>query len=172
MSSSVDIETGAPPRPSRALEVAFAVLALAGSAVYLALATQIELRRESAGGMDARSWPIVLGVAAVAVAIALLAIAVTRPPATRDDLERVSPGGWLRATLALVVSAAFIALWSVGDVIAFGYRIELFPIVAALYLFVLMLVFGQRRWIGLIVYPLAITAFIYVVFGMLLRIPL
>ena len=39
-------------------------------------------------------------------------------------------------------------------------------------LFLLMLVYGHRRWVGLIVYPVAVTALIYVLFGMLLRIPL
>jgi hypothetical protein len=35
-----------------------------------------------------------------------------------------------------------------------------------------MLVYGHRRWLSLIIYTASITAFIYVVFGMLLRIPL
>ena len=39
-------------------------------------------------------------------------------------------------------------------------------------MFALLLVYGQRRWLGLVIYPLAVTAFIYVMFGMLLRIPL
>ena len=36
----------------------------------------------------------------------------------------------------------------------------------------LMLLFGQRRWLGLVLYPIAVTVFIYVLFGMLLRVPL
>ncbi len=36
----------------------------------------------------------------------------------------------------------------------------------------LMLVYGHRRWLSLIIYSAAVTAFVYVVFGMLLRIPL
>ena len=60
-----------------------------------------------------------------------------------------------------------------GDVTqAFGYRIELFPIVTALFMASLMLLFGQRRWLGLVLYPIAVTVFIYVLFGMLLRVPL
>jgi len=39
-------------------------------------------------------------------------------------------------------------------------------------MFVLLLLYGLRSRIGLIIYPLAVTAFIYVLFGMLLRIPL
>lgn len=174
MSTAVDAQTGADaaPRPSRPLEIGFALAALAFCLAYLILGTQIELRRESAGGMDARTWPLVLGVAGVAVSIVLLAAAIARPPAARDELERVAAGGFVRVVLTLVISAAFVLIWSFSPVIAFGYRIELFPIAAAAYLLALLLLYGQRRWIGLVVYPVALTAFIYVVFGLLLRIPL
>lgn len=159
--------------PSRPLEIVFAAIALAVASGYLVLATQIPLRREAAAGqMDARFWPEVLGVSAVAVAIVLLVIAVTRPAPTREDLERIQPGGILRVIATLVVTIAFVALWSVGSVIVFGYRIELFPIAAGLLMIALMLLYGHRRWISLIVYSVLVTAFVYVVFGMLLRIPL
>ncbi len=55
------------------------------------------------------------------VAIALLAVAVTRPAPTREDLERIQPGGYLRVIATLVITGAFIALWSLGSVILFGY---------------------------------------------------
>lgn len=78
----------------------------------------------------------------------------------------------MRVAATLVISIAFIALWSLGSVILFGYRIEVFPIAAALLMAGLMLVYGHRRWLSLIIYTASLTAFIYVVFGMLLRIPL
>ena len=74
--------------------------------------------------------------------------------------------------VASIVTVGFIFAWSFSSMVLFGYRVQMFPVAAALYLFVLMWVFGQRRWVGLVVYPLAVTAFIYVLFGMLLRIPL
>lgn len=162
---------GAPP--SRPLEIAVALVALGVTGTYLFLSTQITLRSEAAPGqMDARFWPLVLGTLGVAMSILLLVIAVTRPAAGREDIEVRQPGGVVRVVLTCVLTIAFVFLWSLSSVVAFGYRFELFPILTALYLFVLMLLYGQRKWLGLIIYPIAVTAFIYVLFGMLLRIPL
>lgn len=167
------IEQDAPPAPSRLMEIAFAAIALAFCAIYLVLGTQIELRREAvAGQIDARFWPLLLGSLGVAASVALLVYAITRPPATREDIERIRPGGVLRVAVTCVLTVVFVALWSVSAVVAFGYRIEIFPIITALYMFVLLLIYGLRSWIALIVYPLTVTAFIYVLFGILLRIPL
>lgn len=175
MSSSEITETdeyqGA--QPSRLLEIVFAGVALGFSAGYVALTTQIPLRREAAAGqIDARFWPYVLGVAAVVVSLVILVYAITKPAPTRDDVERIQPGGIVRVSVTLLISIAFVAVWSLGSVILFGYRIEVFPIAAALLMASLMLVYGHRRWLSLIIYTVSVTAFIYVVFGMLLRIPL
>ncbi|WP_417555261.1 tripartite tricarboxylate transporter TctB family protein [Microbacterium sp.] len=159
--------------PSRRLEIVFAVIAVAFTAGFLFLATQIPLRREAAPGqMDARFWPTVLGVAAVALSIILLVIATTRPLSTREDIERIQPGGVLRMIVTLLISSAFVALWSLSAVVLLGYRIEVFPIATGLLMASLMLVYGHRRWLSLVIYSVLVTAFVYVVFGMLLRIPL
>lgn len=169
--AAADEYEGAPA--SRRLEIAFAVVALAFTSGYLFLTTQISLRREAAPGqIDARFWPLVIGVTGVVIAIALLAIAITRPAPTREDLERIQPGGYRRVIATLAITGAFIALWSLSTVILFGYRIEVFPIAAALLMAALMLLYGHRRWLSLIIYSVSVTAFVYVVFGMLLRIPL
>lgn len=162
---------GAPA--SRPLEIVFGLVALAFSAGYLFLTTQIPLRREAAPGqIDARFWPMVIAVTAVVISLALLAIALTRPAAGREDLDRIQPGGVLRVIATLAISGVFIAVWSLGSVILFGYRIEVFPVAAAVLMAALMLLYGHRRWLSLIIYSVSVTAFVYVVFGMLLRIPL
>lgn len=162
---------GAPA--SRPLEIVFGVVALAFSAGYLFLTTQIPLRREAAPGqIDARFWPTVIAVTAVVIAIAILAMALTRPAPGCEDLERIQPGGYVRVIATLAITCAFVALWSLSTVILFGYRIEVFPIAAAVLMAALMLLYGHRRWISLIIYSVSVTAFVYVVFGMLLRIPL
>jgi hypothetical protein len=169
--AATDEYEGAPA--SRGLEIAFGVVALAFTAGYVFLTTQIPLRREAAPGqIDARFWPMVIGVTGVVIAIAILAIALTRPAPTREDLERIQPGGYLRVIATLAITGAFIALWSLGTVILFGYRIEVFPVAAALLMAALMLLYGHRRWLSLVIYSASVTAFVYVVFGMLLRIPL
>lgn len=158
---------------SRGIEIAFGVVALAFTAGYLFLATQIPLRREAAPGqIDARFWPLVIAVTAVVISIAILALALTRPAPGREDLERIQPGGVVRVIATLVIACVFIAVWSLGSVILFGYRIEVFPVACAVLMASLMLVYGHRRWLSLIIYSASVTAFVYVVFGMLLRIPL
>lgn len=158
---------------SRPLEIAFGIAALAFTAGYLYLATQVPLRRAAAAGqIDARFWPMVIGVAGVVVALAVLAMAVARPAVGRDDLERIQPGGAVRVIATIAISGVFIAVWSLGSVILFGYRVEIFPIAAAVLMAALMLLYGHRRWLSLLIYSASVTAFVYVVFGMLLRIPL
>ncbi|MET2011091.1 tripartite tricarboxylate transporter TctB family protein [Microbacterium chocolatum] len=163
----------APARASRPLEIAFALVALAISGGYLALATRIPLRQEAAAGqIDARFWPTVLGVSAVAVAVALLVIALLRPPLSREDIEAIQPYGVARVVLTSALTLLYVGAWTVSSVVLLGYRIELFPIATALFMIALMLVYGQRKWLGLILYPALVTGFIYVLFGMLLRVPL
>ena len=159
--------------PSRVLEIIFAGACVAIATGYLVLATGIDLRRAAAPGqIDARFWPLMLGTLAVAVSVILLVIAITRPVPTRDDVDRIQPGGIVRVAATAVLTILYVAAWSVSSVIAFGYRIEIFPLTTAVYMVLLMLLYGQRRWLGLIIYPVALTAFIYVLFGMLLRVPL
>ena len=74
--------------------------------------------------------------------------------------------------LTLAIVGAFIAAWSLSAVVLFGYRVEVFPIAAGLLMAALMLAYGHRRPVSLIIYSVTVTAFVYVVFGMLLRIPL
>jgi len=162
---------GAPA--SKRLEIVFGIVALAFSSGYVFLTTQIPLRREAAPGqIDARFWPLVIGITAVVIAVAILAFALAKPAPTREDLEQIQPGGYVRVIATLAITGAFIAVWSLSTVILFGYRIEVFPIAAAVLMAALMLLYGHRRWISLIIYSVSVTAFVYVVFGMLLRIPL
>jgi len=160
-------------KPSRRLEIAAAVVALVVMAVYTVLVLQIDLRREGAPGqIDARSWPTVLGILGIVIALWRLVVAVTRAPIDRDDLEKQQPGGIRRLALTLVLTVVFMALWQIRAVIAFGYSINLFVFITPLFLFGLLWIYGARTWKALILYPVITTAFIYVLFGTLLRIPL
>ena len=68
--STVAADEHAGAAASRPLEILFAAVALAFTASYLYLGTQIPLRQEAAPGqIDARFWPLLLGVAGVAVGV-------------------------------------------------------------------------------------------------------
>ena len=160
-------------KPSRRLEIVAAAIALVFMAVYLVLVLQIDLRRETgAGQINARSWPTILGVLGVLIALWRLVYVFVRPPAERDDLEKLQTGGRRRLVSTIVLTVIYLALWQVRSVVAFGYNIELFVFITPVFLFGLLYVYGARSWKTLVFFPIITTAFIYVLFGMLLRIPL
>lgn len=147
--------------PSRRLEIVCAAIAVAGSAALVLLARAIEVRNET-GGIDPRWWPELLGVVGLALGILLLVIAVVRPPFSRDDLEAATRQGWLRVGLAVVLSVAFVLLWPVLS----------FLVVTPIFLVAATYLFGGRGWKTLILFPVLMTGFIYLLFHTLLKVPL
>jgi len=162
-----------PPEPSRRMEVAVAVVAVVFMATALVLAQRVELRREAVPGqVDARFLPEMLALVGLALAGWRLVIAVVASPDGREDQERVQPGGYLRVALTVLASVVFIALWDQRTVTALGYRTELFPIITLLLLVVLVWLYGGRGVRALVIFPVLMTAGIYLLFDLLLRIPL
>lgn len=160
-------------RPSRALEITAAAAALIVMVAFLILVQQIELRQESAPGqIDARFWPTLLGVLGVIIAARRLVFTFVTQPTDRDDLEVIRPGGMRRLALTVVLVIAYLTLWRLRSVEAFGYNINLFVFITPVLLAVLLYIYGARSWKAFAIYPIATTAFIYMIFGTLLRIPL
>lgn len=167
--------TGGParPAPSRRLELGTAAVAGLLFAVVLYLALSIPIRAEAAPGqIDARFWPTALAGIGLMLSVARLVTSLVAAPERRDDLDPRQPGGLTRVALTLLVTALFIAVWSVGDVIVAGYRIQIFPIVMALYLAILLALHGARGWKPFVFFPIPLALGTYVLFGTLLRIPL
>lgn len=161
------------PAASRRTEIVIALVAIAFMAAAIVLAQGIELRREPSGGqIGARFWPSLLAIVGLALAIWRLVVAIVGTPDDRSDQEVVSAGGYRRLALTVLLSIGFIALWSVRSVVAFGFRFELFPVLCALFLLGLLWIYGGRGWKALVLFPTLLTAGIYVIFHVLLRIPL
>ena len=162
-----------PPEPSRRMEVAVAAVAVVLMAVVYLLARDIELRREvGPGQIDARFWPEVLALTGLGLAVWRLVVAVVAAPDLREDSERIQPGGVRRVVVTVLAVVAFVALWNQRTVTALGYRTELFPILTLVLLVGLVWLYGGRGVRSLVVFPVVMTAGIYVVFHLLLRIPL
>ena len=162
-----------PPEPSKRMELGVAVVALVFMVTALLLAQRVELRREvGPGQIDARFWPEMLAVAGIALAVWRLVIAAVSAPDTREDQERVQPGGYRRVGLTVLASVVFIALWNQRTVTALGYRTELFPIITLVLLVSLVWLYGGRGVRALVVFPVLMTAGIYLLFDLVLRIPL
>jgi uncharacterized membrane protein YhdT len=146
---------------SRRLEIVTAAVALAASIAGYALAQAIELRTET-GGVDPRFWPTLLSLLGGALSAALLLIAVLRPPFDRSDLEASNRQGATRLVVALVIAILYVVLWQLA-----GYLVA-----TALFLAALLWVFGGRGWKTLILFPVITTAFTYLLFHTLLKVPL
>lgn len=146
--------------PSRPLEIVTAVVSLLVFALVTWLAGRIELRAET-GGIDPRWWPRALGLAGMAVSAALLVVAVVRT-IPRDDIESTTRTGWIRLGVVLAATAAFAVAWP-----AVGFLPS-----ALVYALVLIAVLGGRGWKTLVIFPVGVTAFIYLLFHTLLKVPL
>lgn len=157
--------------PSRILEIVAAIAALVFFALLLTLSFQVELRREPVPGqIDARQWPIMLGVLGIALAAIRLGIAGLRPPDPRDDLEPIRPGGYLRLGITIVLTLGYVWLWGGREQIQLGF--PLFWLITPLLLAALVTSYGSRGWKAIVLYPVLLTAFAYLLFHTLLRIPL
>jgi len=151
----------APAASSRRLEIFIAVLALAASVGLVWLAGEIEIRREPRG-IGPRAWPRLLGYGGVALSVALLLCAVFRKPFERDDLESLTRLGLWRSVIAGALAVAFVLAWPwVG-----------FAVAAVPFLIAVTYLFGGRGWRTLVVFPVLITAFILVLFQIILKVPL
>lgn len=152
---------GEHPRPSRRLEVVCAVVVLALSLALLVAAQDVDVRTETRG-IDPRWWPQLLGIAGTALSFALLAVALLRPPLPREDLMSATPTGLRRWVLALLACAALVVIW---PLVGFG---------PTAFVFVVALtgLFGGRGWRTLLLFPALLTAFLYLLFAVLLEVPL
>ena len=161
------------PPPNKVMEIATAVLSLVVMVLVLVLSTQITLRSEtSPGQIDARFWPTALSIAGIVLSVAQLGIAIGRPAPDREDLDVVRRAGYLRVASTLLVTAVFVIVWNIGSVVAFGFRIELFPYAATIYLAALIAIYGARSWRAYVLFPLPMAMLAYLLFSVVLRIPL
>lgn len=155
-----DVE--APPATtSRAFEAVVAAIAIAVVGAVLLLSQGISSDVD-AGGLAPVWWPTVLGVIGLVLAVGMLVVALVRPLKEREDVVAATPEGWRQTGLAALASVAFVVAWDqVG-----------FVVPALVFLVALCLIFGARSLKVLVLFPAGITALIYVLFDVLLRVPL
>jgi hypothetical protein len=154
-------EPGAAPvlPPSRVREwgVAAAVL-VAGIGVLLARETIAVAQGDTELGPQ--WWPTVLGVALVVGALALAVLGTLRPAAPEEEPASGHGVAQLVAVLALIV--AYGAAWY-----QLHFLVVTGPLIAGL-----VYVTGGRGVRALVVFPAVTTVLLYVIFGLLLRVPL
>lgn len=161
MAGVTEIEEPVQAAPDRRLELIFAGLALLVSLVVLFLASQITSKVD-AGGLAPRHWPLLLSATAVLLSIGLLIKAVRSDGEEREGLNEASRAGWVQVGAAVAAAIVFLVLW---DVIGF-------EIACVAFLVGLLLIFGVRSPLWLVAFPVGLTALIYLLFRLLLRVPL
>jgi hypothetical protein len=160
---------GLAAKPSKRMEIVVAAVALVFNTALLLLARGIPLKLEAGPGViDARWWPSVLAIAGIVLAASRLSVVLLRPADARDDLETVGEGGARRLASSLALVVGYIGLWSLKALFAF----PIFLAITPLFLAALVWLYGGRGWKSWVMYPIGMTAFIYLLFGLLLRIPL
>lgn len=161
-----DIEEGESPTPSvtaassRPLEIAAALSVTVLGAAMLLGARAIVLRNQS-DGIDARWWPGVIGAGVVFMGV-WMTIDALRAPITREVLP-VSRRGGVQMVITILALAVVLLLWELG---------VSFLVLGPVYLVGMNWVYGLRTWRSLLLFPGIILILLYLVFQLLLKVPL
>lgn len=154
---------GAAARPgSRVRELAPAAAGVALGLGAFALAAQIPEGTEPSR-FSPRWWPEVLSLVLVGLSLAHAAVSlVGHDPATDDDdLEAATRQGTLRLLSMLAAIAGYGVLWYFVD----------FRVSTAILFIALTYLGGGRGWKALLAFPVVVTAILYLLFGVVLRVP-
>lgn len=147
--------------PSPALEKTVAAVVLLVGAVMLAGSRAITLRNET-GGIDPRWWPSAIAIGILACGAWMAFNALTGRRGERD-VDVVGAHGWVQMAVTVAMTGVILVLWQVG---------VSFLVLGPVYLAVLNWVYGLRTWRSLALFPAIIAALLYLVFQLLLKVPL
>lgn len=147
--------------PSPRMEQVAAGVVLIFGAALLVGARSIELRNET-GGIDPRWWPTAVAVGILASGVMMAFNAATGRRGERD-VEPARRSGWSQMILTVIGLAVVLILWEVG---------VSFLVLGPLYLVGLNWVYGLRSWKSLVLFPLVVGVLLYLVFQLLLKVPL
>lgn len=134
--------------------LAFGVLMLVG-------ARGIVLRNET-GGIDPRWWPTVIASGIIVCGIWMLANSLLGARLDRD-VDPSRREGWIQMLVTVGGLVVVLVLWHFGIT---------FLILGPLFLVVINWVYGLRKWTSLLLFPGIIAALLYLVFRLLLKVPL
>lgn len=132
---------------------------IAVGAAVVVLAQTIDLPAID-GQFSPRWWPQVSGAAIILFSLAATVRALPAS-APMEELEARRPGGVARIVASLGAVAVYGALWHWLD----------FRIVTVLLVAGLVAISGGRGWAGLVIFPVVVTTVLWVLFSLLLRVP-
>jgi hypothetical protein len=147
-------------RPAKPLELMLGAGVLVAGVAAMVLASQIHTAI-AADGLGPRAWPMLLGAAAILLGAGMVLTAAKRGLGN-VDAEAPAPGGWRRVGLVTASLVGYGLAWYWLD----------FRLVTVVWLALVGYLLGARDWRGLLAYPVGLTAGLYLMFAVLLRIPL
>lgn len=147
--------------PSPVMERVAAGVVLAFGVLMLVGARGIVLRNET-GGIDPRWWPSVIAAGIIICGIWMLANALLGVGIDRD-VDPSRREGWIQMLVTVGGLAVVLVLWHLGIT---------FLVLGPLFLVVINWVYGLRKWTSLLLFPGIIAALLYLVFRLLLKVPL
>lgn len=150
-----------PAPASRGLEVVGALVALVVSAALFVLSDRIEVRGEP-GGIDPRWWPRLLGLTGLALSCLVLVTSMVGRPAERSGIEAATRLGRFRFLLTFAATIGYLLAWPVAGFVPTSFGL----------LVALTAIFGGRGFRALLIFPAALTGFVFGVFHLVLRVPL
>lgn len=160
-----DLASGPPAEataaPSPTLERIAAAAVIVVGAAMLVGARAIVLRNET-GGIDPRWWPTAVALGILAAGVAMAFNALTGRCGERD-VAPAQRSGWPQMLLTVAGLVVVLVLWEVG---------VSFLVLGPLYLVGLNWVYGLRSWRSLLLFPAVVGALLYLVFQLLLTVPL
>lgn len=158
-SGAQEVDLTAPA--SRPMELATAAVVLLLGVTMLVGARAIVLRNET-GGIDARWWPTAIAVGILACGAWMAFNAITGRRGERD-VDAAGAHGWAQTIITVALTALVLVLWQVG---------LSFLLLGPAYLIALNWVYGLRNWKSLLLFPAIIAALLWLVFQLLLKVPL
>ncbi len=147
--------------PSQPMELLFAASALVFGVAMLIGARNIHVRNET-GGIDPRSWPTIIALGILAAAGWALFNAITRRRAERD-VEPSTRSGLMSVLIIVALIAIVLVAWQLG---------LSFLVLAPVFIISVNLALGLRGVLPLVAFPAVLTTVLYLVFQLLLKVPL
>lgn len=146
--------------PSRARAVVGAAAGLAAGMGMIGLSLTIEISAVEAG-FSPRWWAQAAGGAMALFCLAALLRDGARPETAAEEMPARQPGGERRILLTLTAVLLYGVLWHFLD----------FRVVTVLLVAALAAIGGGRGWKALVLFPAVVTAVLWTLFGVLLRVP-
>lgn len=149
-------------RPSRGLDVVTAVVLSVVFGVVL-VGSRMLTSSVTTEGLTIKSWPTMTAGLGLVCSLVLLVLAFVGEPSGRGELEAANPAGYRRVVLTVLAVSAGVLIWWLG--LNF---IAVTPFLVA----GVMWIGGARSLKPLIVLPLVTTLIIFVLFVLILKVPL